>query len=310
MAHVTRQGHNSPPPNTDTPPHHMTIESVQAMIDQALLRNSTSGDGSQSSHGDNPRNVQTTQPCFYADFMKCHPLNFKGNEGVVDAALTWWNGQIRTLGLEAYAMTWEALKKKMTEKADPDMYQVVANENENIDKYISGLPDSIYGNVKSSKPRTLDETIELTNDLMDQKLRTYAERADNKRKADDTSKNNCGHQQQPFKKQNVAKVYNIGTGERKPYEGSLPKCIKCQRHHNGMCTQKCYKCNKVGHFSSDCRSSGNANVENAQRDITDSRDSLSNERHETRDGRHAGRVVSTTWAAEESWTARMGRLSP
>nr|GEX66206.1 retrovirus-related Pol polyprotein from transposon TNT 1-94 [Tanacetum cinerariifolium] len=57
----------------------------------------------------------------------------------------------------------------------------VANENEKIDKYISGLPDSIYGNVRSSKPRTLDKTTELTNDLMDKKLRTYAERSDNKR---------------------------------------------------------------------------------------------------------------------------------
>nr|GEU74802.1 hypothetical protein [Tanacetum cinerariifolium] len=118
----------------------------------------------------------------------------------------------------------------------------VANESEKIDKYISGLPDSIYGNVKSSKPRTLDETIELTNDLMDQKLRTYAERADNKRMTDDR------------------------TGERKPYEGSLPKRTKCQRHHNGPCTQKCHKCNKVGHFARDCKSSGNANVANAQRD--------------------------------------------
>nr|GEV51173.1 hypothetical protein [Tanacetum cinerariifolium] len=48
MAPVTRQGQNSPPPNTDTPPHHMTPKLVQAMIDQALLRNSTNGDGSQN----------------------------------------------------------------------------------------------------------------------------------------------------------------------------------------------------------------------------------------------------------------------
>nr|GFA02153.1 putative reverse transcriptase domain-containing protein [Tanacetum cinerariifolium] len=148
MALVTRQGHNPPPPNTNTPPYHMTPESVQAMIDQALLRNSTNGDGSQSSHEENPRHVQTTRPCFYADFMKYHPLNFKGNEGVVgltrwikkmesvfnisgcaienqvkfatctllDAALTWWNGRIRTLGPEAYAMTWEVLNKKITDK--------------------------------------------------------------------------------------------------------------------------------------------------------------------------------------------------
>ncbi|GKD70507.1 putative reverse transcriptase domain-containing protein, partial [Tanacetum coccineum] len=52
----------------------------------------------------------------------------------------------------------------------------VANETEKVDKYINGLPDNIYGNVKSARPKTLDETIELANDLMDQKLRTYAER--------------------------------------------------------------------------------------------------------------------------------------
>ncbi|GJZ11802.1 putative reverse transcriptase domain-containing protein [Tanacetum coccineum] len=245
----------------------MTPESVQVMIDQDLLRNSTNGDESHSSHEDNRRNVLNVRPCFYADFMKCQPLNFKGTEGMVDltrwiekmesifnisgyaiknqvkfatrtllgAALTWWNSQIRTLGLEAYSMTWEVLKKKMTDKYCPhgeikkleielwnlkvkgndvlsytERFQVltlictkfVANETEKVDKYISGLPDNIYGNVKFARPKTLDETIELANDLMDQKLRTYAERkTDNIRKADDSSRNNHGHQQQPFKRQ-------------------------------------------------------------------------------------------------------------
>nr|GEU59789.1 uncharacterized mitochondrial protein AtMg00810-like [Tanacetum cinerariifolium] len=45
-----------------------------------------------------------------------------------------------------------------------------------VDKYISGLPNNIHGNVLSARPKTLDEAIELANDLMDQKLRTYAER--------------------------------------------------------------------------------------------------------------------------------------
>ncbi|GKC03023.1 reverse transcriptase domain-containing protein [Tanacetum coccineum] len=136
---------------------------------------------------------------------------------LLGAALTWWNGQIRTLGPEAYAMTWEVLKKKITDKYCPqgeikkleielwnlkvkgndvpaytERFQeltlictkFVANENEKVDKYISGLPDNIYGNVKSARPKTLDETIKLANDLMDQKLRTYAKRqSDNKRKA-------------------------------------------------------------------------------------------------------------------------------
>nr|GEU60428.1 reverse transcriptase domain-containing protein [Tanacetum cinerariifolium] len=164
---------------------------------------------------------------------------------LLGAALTWSNGQIRTLGLDAYTMTYEILKKKMTDK----------------------LTDNIYKSVKASKPKTLDETIELDNELMDQKLYTYVKKqTDNKRKADDSSRNNHGHQQHPSKRHNVSKVYNMGSGKRKPYGGNLPKCTKCHFHHNGPCTQKSYKCNKVGHLARDYRSSGNTNVANTQRD--------------------------------------------
>nr|GEV91919.1 reverse transcriptase domain-containing protein [Tanacetum cinerariifolium] len=59
----------------------------------------------------------------------------------------------------------------------------VADETEKINKYVSRLPNNIYRSVKASKPKTLDETIELANDLMDQKLCTYVERqSNNKRK--------------------------------------------------------------------------------------------------------------------------------
>ncbi|GKC47919.1 putative reverse transcriptase domain-containing protein [Tanacetum coccineum] len=170
-----------------------------------------------------------------------------------------WNLKVKGNDIPTYIKRFQELTLICT--------KFVANETEKVDKYISGLPDNIYGNVKSARPKMLDETIELTNDLMDQKLRTYAKRkTDNKRKADDSSRNNHGHQQQPFKRQNVAKVYNMGSGEKKPYGGSLPKCPKCHFHHNGMCTQECHKCNKVGHFARDCRGSGNANVVNAQKD--------------------------------------------
>ncbi|GJU10934.1 putative reverse transcriptase domain-containing protein [Tanacetum coccineum] len=169
-----------------------------------------------------------------------------------------WNLKVQGNDVPAYTEHFQELTLICT--------KFVANKTKKVDKYISGLPDNIYGNVKSARPKTLDETIELANDLMDQKLCTYAERqSDNKRKADDLSRNNHGHQQQPFKRQNVAKVYNMGTGEKKPYGGSLPKCTKCHLHHNGPCTQKCHKCNKVGHFARDCRSTGNTNVANTQK---------------------------------------------
>ncbi|GKD51091.1 hypothetical protein Tco_1280067 [Tanacetum coccineum] len=60
-------------------------------------------------------------------------------------------------------------------------------KTEKVDKYISRLPDNIHGNVMSARPKTLDDAIELANDLMGQKLCTYAERqAENKRKLDIT----------------------------------------------------------------------------------------------------------------------------
>ncbi|GKE99091.1 putative reverse transcriptase domain-containing protein, partial [Tanacetum coccineum] len=103
-----------------------------------------------------------------------------------------WNLKVKGNDVPAYTKRLQELTLIYT--------KFCANETEKINKYIRGLPDNIYGNVKSSKPKTLDETIELANDLMDQKLRTYAEKSDNKRKADDSSRNNHRHQQQPFKK--------------------------------------------------------------------------------------------------------------
>nr|GFC70593.1 reverse transcriptase domain-containing protein [Tanacetum cinerariifolium] len=263
---VTRQGTNDA----------MTLESIQAMIDREIQKNSThtQDDASQSSGEGLRRPVQPARVCSYTDFIKCQPLNFKGTEGVVGlsqwlkkmesvfhisscaidnqvkftictllgAALTWWNGHMRTLGHDAaYAMTWGTLKKKLMDKyclkgeikklkiklwnlmvkgndvaAYTQRFQelalmctkFLADETEKVDKYISRLPDNIHRNVMSARPKTLDETIELANDLMDQKLRTYAERQnENKKKANDSPRNN---QQQPHKKQNVARAYTAG----------------------------------------------------------------------------------------------------
>ncbi|GJZ05464.1 putative reverse transcriptase domain-containing protein, partial [Tanacetum coccineum] len=149
----------------------------------------------------------------------------------------------------------------------------VTNETEKVDKYISGLPDNIYENIKSARPKKLDETIELANDLMDQKLRTYAKRqSDNKRKADDSSRNNHGHQQ-PFKRQNVAKVYNMRTSEKKPYGGNLPKStgntnVANTQRGNGAAPKGngCFECGAPGHFKRDCpklknKDGGNGNAQ-------------------------------------------------
>nr|GEV81190.1 uncharacterized protein [Tanacetum cinerariifolium] len=103
----------------------------------------------------------------------------------------------------------------------------LADETEKVDNYISGLPDNIHGNVMYARPKTLDETIELANDLMDQKLRTYAERHnDNKRKADVLSRNNQQHQ--PHKNTDAC----FECGEPKHFKKIFPK-LKNNGNANG-----------------------------------------------------------------------------
>nr|GEV76124.1 reverse transcriptase domain-containing protein [Tanacetum cinerariifolium] len=138
-------------------------------------------------------------------------------------ALTWWNSHMKTVTLEvAQALTWKTLKKMMTDK------------------------------VKATRPKTMQEAIEFASELMDRKIRTFAERqTKNKRKQDD---NNNQAQQQPLKKQCVAIAYTAGPSERNEYAGTLPLCNKCKFHHNGQCTIKCINCNRVGHLTRDCRS--------------------------------------------------------
>nr|GEX34176.1 putative reverse transcriptase domain-containing protein [Tanacetum cinerariifolium] len=45
-----------------------------------------------------------------------------------------------------------------------------------IERYVSGLPDKIYRSVVASKPKTMQEVIEMDTKLMDKKICTFAER--------------------------------------------------------------------------------------------------------------------------------------
>nr|GEY06734.1 hypothetical protein [Tanacetum cinerariifolium] len=273
-----------------------------SMIDREIQRNSThtQDDESQSLGRGLRRPVQPARVCSYTDFIKCQPLNFKGTEGVVGlsqwlkkmesvfhingcaidnqvkfatctllgATLTWWNGYVRTLGHDAaYALIWGTLKKKMTDKYCSKELTLMctiflADETKKVDKYISGLPDNIHRNVMSARPKTLDETIELANDLMDQKLCTYVERQnDNKRKTDDSSRN--GQRQQPHKKQNVARAYTAGPGEKKRYVHTTMDCrVNTNNNIKNQKAGTCYECGNTGHIkknSPKLKNHGNGN---------------------------------------------------
>ncbi|GKB48431.1 hypothetical protein Tco_0899184 [Tanacetum coccineum] len=58
--------------------------------------------------------------CSYKEFLVCKPLNFKGTEGAVEGALTWWNSYVNTIGLEAtYETMWKELKEMMIDEYCP-----------------------------------------------------------------------------------------------------------------------------------------------------------------------------------------------
>ncbi|GJR43919.1 hypothetical protein Tco_1312022 [Tanacetum coccineum] len=88
---------------------------------------------------------------------------------------------------------------------------------------------------------------------VNKKISTLSERqAENKRKLNNTSKNNQD-QQQPNKRQNTGKAYAAGHREKKYYDGSKPLCPKCNYHHDGPCPPKCNRCNIVGHMANNTR---------------------------------------------------------
>ncbi|GKB14893.1 putative reverse transcriptase domain-containing protein [Tanacetum coccineum] len=164
---------------------------------------------------------------------------------LLDSALTWWNSHKRTIGVDAaFSMTWRDHMKLMMElycprneiqKMETELWNLIVKNNDlaaytqrfqeltllctrmvpgeedQIERYVGGLPDNIKGNVMSAEPTRLQDAIRLANSLMDQKLKGYAIRsAENKRKA-----------------------YMAGGNKGRVYVGPHPLCNKFKLHHVG-----------------------------------------------------------------------------
>ncbi|GKA68790.1 putative reverse transcriptase domain-containing protein, partial [Tanacetum coccineum] len=211
----------------------------------------------ENGRGDRP----VARECTYQDFMKCQPLNFKGTEGVV--------GLIRTIGTEAaFAMSWREFIKLMTkvycprneiQKMESELWNLTVKNN-NLDAYTQRFQELTM---------ILQDAVRIANNLIDQKLKGYAvKNAENKRRLEVNQRDNHG-QHPPFNSpnvggQNVARAYTASNNERKPYNGPLPLCNKFKLYHEGPCTVRCGKCNKVGHLNRDCKVT--SSITSTQRD--------------------------------------------
>ncbi|GKA42753.1 reverse transcriptase domain-containing protein [Tanacetum coccineum] len=173
------------------------------MIDQGVTAALTArdanrnGDDNHTSERVFRRNEHAARECTYPDFLK-------------------------TVGHDvAYEMTWTDLKNKMTtkyclrgeiKKLEVELWnlkvkgtdvigynqcfqelalmcvRMFPEESDKIKKYVGGLPDMIHGSVMASRPKTMQDAIEMATELMDKKIRFLAERqAENKRKFDNNN---------------------------------------------------------------------------------------------------------------------------
>ncbi|GKA67302.1 putative reverse transcriptase domain-containing protein [Tanacetum coccineum] len=216
------------PKRTTTP---ITNAAIKALIAQGVAtalaeyeanRDSGNGDDSLDS-GSGRRPERATHECDYSDFLKCQPLNFKGTKGVV--GLTQWFEKMESVfHISNCNVVCQVKFATCTLLGNALMWKMFPEESDEVEKYVGGLLDMIQGSVMASKPKTMQDAIEFATELMDQKIRTFANhQAENKKKLNDNSRNNR-NQQQPFKRQNVARAYTVGPGEKKEYEASLPLC--------------------------------------------------------------------------------------
>ncbi|GJT98913.1 putative reverse transcriptase domain-containing protein [Tanacetum coccineum] len=212
----------------------MINEGVTAAL---AARDATRNDDDSHTSGTGARRpVQVARECTYPDFLKCQPLNFKGTEGVV--GLTQWfekmesvysisNCTVACQVKGADVVTYSQRFQELALMCD----WMFPEEIDQVEKYVSGLPDTIHGSV--NKQRKSDDTARTTRSATNH---------------DTTMERLCRKE--------------MLTGD---HYGGLDSVFQNYYHHDGPCAPKCHKCNRFGHLSRDCRNPPNVNTRANQR---------------------------------------------
>ncbi|GJZ19861.1 putative reverse transcriptase domain-containing protein, partial [Tanacetum coccineum] len=150
--------------------------------------------------------------------------------------------------------------------------KMVLEEEDQVEKFIGGLPDNIQGNVIAAEPMRLQDAVRIANNLMDQKLKGYAvKNVENKIRLEVNQRDKHG-QQPPFKRHNVggqsvARAYTAGSNEKRGYARPLPYCNKFvvpTTQRAPVVNQRvptCFECGRQGHYRNECPKLKNQNRE-------------------------------------------------
>ncbi|GKD98392.1 hypothetical protein Tco_1382289 [Tanacetum coccineum] len=151
----------------------VTNAQLQAMINQGVTAALAARDANRSTNGDDSHNSGT---CVRRTERVAREFENQVKFATCTlhlVALTWGNTHVKTVDHDAaYGSEGEG--------------RMFPKEFDKIEKYVGGLPDMIHGSVVASKPKIMQEAVEIATELMDKKIRTFAERqTESKRKQDD-----------------------------------------------------------------------------------------------------------------------------
>ncbi|GJR31391.1 putative reverse transcriptase domain-containing protein [Tanacetum coccineum] len=256
--------------------------------------------------------------CTYITFMKCDPQPFKGTEGAVGLcqwfeklesvfrisdckerdkvkfatatlqgrALTWWNGRIASMGIDAANGTpWTEVRKWMTEEfcprsvlqrleqelynlklkgTDIDGYtnrfhelallcpRMVEPEQVKVEQYIRGLSKNIRGDVTSSRPAGIGDDVRMAYQFIGQIIQDKTDEVSKgeKRKGEGDRGGRGDNRRDYNRRQNQRRANAGAMTNDAPNENEV--CPKCKNKKHGGDCWKCGKCGKLRRKTAAC----------------------------------------------------------
>ncbi|GJU33191.1 putative reverse transcriptase domain-containing protein [Tanacetum coccineum] len=202
-------------------------------------------------------------------------------------ALTWWNGRIASMGIDAANGTpWTEVRKWMTEEfcprsvlqrleqelynlklkgTDIDGYtnrfhelallcpRMVEPEQVKVEQYIRGLSKNIRGDVTSSRPAGIDEAVRMAYQLMGQIIQDKTDEvSEGEKRKGEGDRGGRGDNRRDYNRRQNQRRANAGAMTNvAPNDNEV--CPRCKnKKHAGDCW-KCGKCGKLGHKTAACR---------------------------------------------------------
>ncbi|GJT39414.1 putative reverse transcriptase domain-containing protein [Tanacetum coccineum] len=207
--------------------------------------NGRNGNGGNGNPNENDRGVRlVARECTYQDFRKCQPLNFKGTEGFV-GLIRWFEKMETVFHIsncpEKYQV--KELMKLMAEVYFP------RNEIQKMESELWNL--TMENNDLAAYTYRFQELTMLCTKMVPEKEdrveRFIGGLPDNIQGNVITA--------EPTRLQDAVRIANNLMDQKlKGYatKNAENKKSKCKLHHEGPCTMKCGKYNKVGHMTRNC----------------------------------------------------------